>query len=61
VVDVNPRRQGHFMPVTGQPIVAPTALPAIDPQVIVITNELYRDEITRQARALGLRSEILVA
>lgn len=51
-VDINPRKQGGHLPVTGLPIVAPQALPASGATVIVM-NPVYHAEIEAQARAVG--------
>jgi 2-polyprenyl-3-methyl-5-hydroxy-6-metoxy-1,4-benzoquinol methylase len=45
VVDVNPHRQGKFMPGTGHPIVGPDELARCRPDLIVVMNAIYRDEI----------------
>ncbi len=54
VVDVNPRKQGRFLPGTGHPIVAPEALPGLRPGLIAVMNPVYLDEISDQATSLGL-------
>jgi SAM-dependent methyltransferase len=59
VVDINPHRQGMFMPGTGQPIVAPEALIAAPPHTIIIMNPIYRSEISAQLASMGLAPEIL--
>jgi len=59
VVDINPYRQGFFMPATGQQIVPPTFLKNYRPDIVVIMNAIYRDEITRDLDAMGLNPEIL--
>ncbi len=61
VVDVNPDRQHHFIPVGGQEIVAPERLPEIRPDAVILSNPLYQQEITQQLDELGLQPEILVA
>ena len=61
VVDINPDRQGRFIPGTGHPIVAPEALGEIDPDVAVLTNALYEREIRAQAEDLGLTCAFEVA
>lgn len=60
VTDSNPARHGSFVPGTGHPIVAPEALTALAPDVLVLTNNTYAAEITAQARALGLSADVLV-
>lgn len=54
VADINPDRQGRFIPGTGHPIVPPEALPGIEPDVVILTNVLYESEIRAQAAGLGL-------
>ena len=45
VVDINPYRQGKFMPGTGQEIVAPGALLKEPPDCVIVMNPVYSDEI----------------
>jgi len=59
VVDINPHRQDYFMPATGQCIVAPSFLRKYRPDVVIIMNAVYRDEITHDLNAMGLQPEIL--
>jgi SAM-dependent methyltransferase len=54
VVDSNPRRQGTFIPGTGQAVIAPEALRARAPSLVLLTNPLYGREIAGQLAALGL-------
>lgn len=58
VVDINPHRQGYFMPATGQRIVSPSFLSEYRPDGVIIMNAVYRDEITRDLNAMGLQPEI---
>lgn len=57
-VDINPYRQGHFLPGTGLPIVAPDVLEEVRPDAVVIMNRIYRDEIARELAARGLAPEL---
>jgi SAM-dependent methyltransferase len=54
VVDINPHRQGHYMPGSGQPIIAPEALKEAPPGIVIIMNRVYRSEIEAELSALGL-------
>jgi SAM-dependent methyltransferase len=58
VVDVNPFRQGKFMIGTGHEIVAPEALADSAPDVVIVMNPIYVDEIRVQLDGMGLRPEI---
>lgn len=42
VVDINPRKQGHHLPGTGHPIVAPAELPLRGIQRAVLMNQAAR-------------------
>jgi len=54
VVDINPYKQGKFMPGTGQEIVAPEFLREYQPDVAVIMNPVYKDEIAGTLAGLGV-------
>jgi hypothetical protein len=52
LVDVNPGKQGGFLPGTGHPIVAPADLPAFRVARVVALNPNYVPEIAAQLRAV---------
>ena len=54
IVDINPRKQGKFIPGSGQQIIAPEALKANPPDVIIIVNAIYESEIQQQLQEMGL-------
>lgn len=54
VVDVNPLRQNHFLPKTGQKVIAPEQLLEMNPDWVIATNPHYAREIENQMRALGV-------
>ena len=60
VADINPNRQGRFLPRTGQRVVAPEVLREYRPDAVIITNPTFEAEIREQARGLGLASDFLV-
>jgi SAM-dependent methyltransferase len=61
VAEINPAKQGKYMPGTGQEIVPPQFLAAYRPDKIIITNALYETEMKKQAAQLGVDAEFLVA
>jgi hypothetical protein len=61
VVDLNPRKHGRFVPGTGHEVVSPDRLRDIRPDVVIVMNEVYKDEIRKDLRARGLTPELLVA
>lgn len=61
VVDINPDRQQHFIPGSGHRVVAPAELSARRPDVVILTNVLYRDEIAADLRDMNIDCELVVA
>ncbi len=59
VVDINPHKQGLFLPGTGQLVVAPEDLMHIQPDIILAMNPMYMEEIGYNFKSLGLKSELL--
>lgn len=55
VVDVNPAKQGHFLPGTGHPIVAPEQLDDLNISAAIVLNPNYTTEIQRQLALRGLQ------
>lgn len=58
VVDVNPHKQGMFLPGTGQRIVAPELLRENAPDLVIVMNPIYLDEIRGQLAGLGLHPQV---
>ena len=54
VVDLNPNKQGRYLPGTGHPIVAPRGMAAFDVKTAVLTNPNYFHENTAIVRDAGL-------
>lgn len=57
-VDINPYKQGKFMPGTGHPVVAPETLLDQPPDLVIVMNPIYIGEIASSLRGLGLEPEI---
>ncbi|MEM9301796.1 MAG: class I SAM-dependent methyltransferase [Pseudomonadota bacterium] len=53
-VDINPRKQGSFLPGSGVAVLGPEALEAAPPEHVLIMNPAYRNEIERNLRDLGV-------
>ena len=58
-VDLNPRKHSRFIPGTGQQVVSPSFLREYLPDVVLVMNPIYRDEIEDQMRGLGIAPEVL--
>ena len=59
VVDINPFRQGSFMAGTGQEIVSPEFLKHYKPDLVVVMNPIYNQEIENRLKDLGLSPEMI--
>jgi len=58
VVDINPHRQGHFMPGTGQRILSPSDLRTVAPAAVIVMNPVYREEIAAELTRHGIAANI---
>ncbi|MDD5458520.1 MAG: class I SAM-dependent methyltransferase [Phycisphaerae bacterium] len=59
VVDINTYRQGTFLAGSGQQIVAPIFLKKYGPDIVIVMNPVYRDEITASLDSMGVEAELL--
>lgn len=59
VVDINPQRQGMFLPRTGFKVEPPERLVEYHPDIVLITNPTYGAEIRAQTRSLGVDPDFL--
>jgi len=59
VVDINPRKQGMFIPGTGQRIVPPDFLREYQPDVVIVMNSIYKGEIQQFTKRLGFTPEFM--
>ena len=54
VIDINPHKQGTYLPGTGHEISPPEALAADPPDVVLVMNPIYHDEIQSDLQEMGL-------
>ncbi len=59
VVDINPHRQGKYMPGTGHLIVGPKFLAEYQPDYVIVMNPIYCREIQRDLDQLGVNAKLL--
>lgn len=59
VVDLNPTKQGRYLPGTGHPIVAPSALRDYGVRTALLTNPNYFDENARLLREASLEVQLV--
>lgn len=60
-VDINPFKQGMYMAGTAHRIVGPESLVQSPPDVVIVMNSIYVEEIRNQLDGLGVRPEIIPA
>jgi hypothetical protein len=58
-VDINPLKHGTYMAGTGQQIVAPEFLMGCKPDVVIVMNPVYEEEIRRTVEGLGISPELI--
>ncbi|HEX6327297.1 MAG TPA: methyltransferase domain-containing protein [Jiangellaceae bacterium] len=58
-VDINPRKWGKYLPISGHEVLAPQALAQRDVSTVVITNPAYRNEIADTLDELGSSARIV--
>jgi hypothetical protein len=63
VIDINPHKQGKYLPGTGHRVSAPQGLiaapPDTVPDTVIVMNPVYLPEIGAQLRAMGLDPELV--
>jgi threonine dehydrogenase-like Zn-dependent dehydrogenase len=59
VVDINPRKQGHFIPLMGQKIVSPDRLLQNPPDLLIVMNPEYEQEVRFIIDDLGIACEVV--
>ena len=58
-VDVNPHKHGTYMAGTGQKIIAPELLREYNPDVVIVMNPIYCNEIRQDLNKMGLTAELM--
>lgn len=59
VVDINPREQENYISGNGARIVSPEVLKTLRPDVVIVMNEMYENEINELTKNLGLSPTIV--
>ena len=61
LVDLNPKKHGRFVPGTGAPVIDPSGLRDLAPDLVLIANGLYEAEIRKTVQDdLGLSPEFAI-
>ena len=59
MIDINPFKQGKYLPGTGHLVSAPESLVAAPPDTVIVMNPIYLDEVGTMLADLGLSPELL--
>jgi SAM-dependent methyltransferase len=59
VIDINPFKQGRFLPGSGHRVDAPESLRDIPPDTVIVMNPIYLGEISAQLAEMGLTPEVV--
>ncbi len=59
VVDINPYRHGKFIPSIGKEIKPPEFLRGYRPDLVIVMNPIYRDEIQEMLDVLNVTAEVI--
>jgi len=59
VVDINPYRQGKYLVSSGLCIAEPESLKGTPPDVVVVMNPIYEDEIRAELARMGIQAELI--
>ena len=60
IVDLNPHKQGKYVPGTGHPVVSPEYLKEFQPDTVIVMNPIYADEIAGSLKAMNVPAEIVI-
>lgn len=58
-VDINPRKHNKFIPGTGQKIVDPNHMETYQPDIVIVMNPLYQQEIQETLSQMNLHPQLL--
>ncbi len=58
-VDVNPYKQGKFMPGTGHEVIGPKRAAELRPDAVIVMNPIYGQEVAKELARHGVAPEIL--
>ena len=58
-VDINPHRQGTYLPGSGLAVIGPDELKRLSPTLVIAMNANYVDEIAAELGALGCAAELV--
>lgn len=61
VVDINPNKQGLYIPGSGQEIVSPQFLEKYQPNVVILMNPIYKQEVQQKLNEMEVNALVINA
>lgn len=61
VVDINEKKHGRFVPCTGQQVIDAKALKRFQPDIIILMNPIYHEEVETIIKEFRLKTELVDA
>lgn len=61
IVDINPNKHDKYIAGTGQKIVPPEFVRDYHPDIIIVMNPIYKEEIQKKIIDMGINTELLIA
>ena len=59
IIDINPNREGKFIPGVGKEIMAPEFLKDFNPDTVIVMNPIYCNEINQMLIDMGVTAELI--
>jgi hypothetical protein len=59
IVDLNVNKQGKFVPGTGHQVVSPDHLKEYQPDIVIVMNPIYTDEIAQSLKDMGVNATMV--
>lgn len=59
VIDINPFRHGKYLPGVGKKVMSPEILRKYNPDVVIVMNQVYCNEIRQMLADMGLTPEVM--
>jgi len=59
VIDINPHKWGKFLPGSGHEILSPSSIPDIKPDMVIVMNSIYTEEIRNDLERYDCYPEII--
>jgi hypothetical protein len=59
VVDINPHKHGKFLAGSGREILSPEVLKGLRPDIVLLMNSIYTDEVRNELATRGLRPRLV--